>query len=121
VDGCADVGGCLEAPFLIFEAIGKSKNPGGTTLAIFGVFCFIGFLAYVFQPEPPPPPPPSPTLKQRFNAAKDRILHSEPSTTAPVAPVDSTAQPRLRDRAKDWLRNRLNEDYRSRHPEEENK
>jgi len=129
MDGCANVGGCIEAPFAILEIC---KDPKGALL----FFTVVGLIAVplaVFQPAPTPPPPPKPPLMQRIgrkveekvghpiNKLKIKLAeqnrHQEQEAT--TAPVDSS-NPRLRDRIKDWMRNQLNEDYDKRHPEQEN-
>jgi hypothetical protein len=122
MDGCADVGGCLELPFALAELF--SRGPKEAT-AILGTMALVGGLIVAFKPTPLPPPPKVPVTQRIKNAANTKInrwkieraerqQQEQPASTAPV----DTNKPRWRDRAKDWMRNRLNEDYQERNPGE---
>jgi len=131
MDGCVDVGGCLEAPFAIIELCSRGK--GGGFLAVLAVAAGLG-LAVGTNKNPEPP---KPSITER---AKDAIGHpinrwkieraekeykeeqlrrwKETAEQAETAPVDTTNKPRIRDRMKDWMRNKINEGYKERHPKE---
>jgi len=124
MDGCADVGGCLEAPFAIMELCSRGK--GGGFIAVLAVLVGVG-LAVGMSKNPEPP---KPSITER---AKDAIGHpinrwkieraekkywEQQRKKAETAPINTTNKPRIRDRVKDWMRDKLNEDYKKRHPEE---
>lgn len=119
MDGCADVGGCFEAPFALMELM-RSPREGLAFLAVVGLIC--GAISY-FQPAPPPPKPGivetlKDDVKRAYNRRKlermERAFH-ERQTSPTIAPVQSETR---WDRTKDWLRERLNKDYERRHPDE---
>ena len=129
MDGCADVGGCLEAPFALFELF--SRGPKEAT-AILGGMALVGGLIFAFTPKPTPPPPRVPVTQQIKDAAgrkinrwkierAERKYHEQQQPAATTTPIDTTVdnKPRWRDQAKDWLRDRLNEDHQQRHPDSE--
>jgi hypothetical protein len=132
MDGCADVGGCLEAPLALMELFSRGKDPkeGFLILAIIGLIA--GTVIY-FQPEPKPQPPKpgfiesvKDSAKRAYNRRKIEQAEREyweqqqqralPEPETKVAPIDSETR---WNRAKDWLRNKLNEDYQHRHPDED--
>jgi hypothetical protein len=107
-----------------------SKHPTGATIFLVAAAAIAGAINY-FTPEPIPPKPKPPItqrVKQRVNRYKIERAEKKwkeqqqekpaPTETPEVAPVDSSADPRMRDRVKDWLRDKLNEDYKNRHPQE---
>jgi len=136
MDGCADVGGCLELPFALMQ-LGKDGGKGGF-MAILIIFGGIGLaVSTITKPKPPPPKPPitervkdafgHPINRWKIQRAEKKYHEEqlrkwtetvEAAEQAETAPIDTTNKPRIRDRIKDWMRDKLNEDHKKRHPEE---
>ena len=130
MDGCADVGGCLEAPFAIFELCSRGK-PGGF-VALLAIVAGIGLAVGTNKPAPQPKPPITDRMKDAIGhpinrwkiERAEKRYHKEQLErwkamvdAADTAPID-TNEPRVRDRIKDWMRDKLNEDYDKRNPKE---
>ena len=126
MDGCADVGGCFEAPFALMELFSEAKNPKGGCAFLVIIGLIASGIAF-FQPKPEPHKPKpgivetiKDDVKRAYNRRKieraEQEFHSQQEATSPsVAPVQSETK---WNRAKDWLRERLNKDYEHRHPDE---
>ncbi len=138
VDGCADLGGCLDIAF-VFK--GGDGNRGGPGLLFIGPLVLLGLVVVGVQalnPEPPPPPLteritrevekriPHPINNWKIKRAEKKFkeeqeaARKERARQAKLVEKEEAELPKQDGwwaKTKDKLRNKLNKDYEKRHPD----